>query len=171
MDPTPEEQRERHCGQERDDAEDPAAPEGPEVDRALFRAQLVEEQRRDEEAGQGEEDVDAEEPTREVAGVVEHDAQAGNGSQAVQRRGIGEPSGRSGHIFRSSAARGVALRERSGTNRAQRSTGSPFRAARNSRRGIVAASRYSTARSRKPSGGAGSSIRSMRRPWSAMALT
>jgi uncharacterized membrane protein len=46
-----------------------------------------------------------------------------------------------------------------------------FRAARNSSRGIVAASRYSTARSRKPSGGAGSSIRSMSSPRSAMAFT
>ena len=46
-----------------------------------------------------------------------------------------------------------------------------LRATRSSRRGIVAASRYSSALARKPSGGAGSSMRSTSRPCAAIALT
>jgi len=46
-----------------------------------------------------------------------------------------------------------------------------FRVRRYRRRGMVAASRYSAARSRNPSGGAGSSIRSISRPFSARVLT
>ena len=46
-----------------------------------------------------------------------------------------------------------------------------LRVLRYSNRGMVAASRYSLARSRNPSGGAGSSIRSISRPFSASVLT
>src|SRR5438874_3397252 len=46
-----------------------------------------------------------------------------------------------------------------------------FSARRNSRRGIVAASRYSAARARNPGGGAGSSMRVTSRPAAIIALT
>ena len=46
-----------------------------------------------------------------------------------------------------------------------------FSARRNNSRGIVAASRYSGARARKPGGGAGSSMRTITRPAADVALT
>ena len=46
-----------------------------------------------------------------------------------------------------------------------------LRVRRYSSRGIVAASTYSLASSRKPSGGAGSTMRSISRPFSASAFT
>lgn len=61
------------------------APEGEQVDPAVTGPRLLQQQARDEEAGQDEEEVDAEEPAVEMTGVEEQHAQDGDAAQAVER--------------------------------------------------------------------------------------
>jgi hypothetical protein len=63
-----------------------ARPERPDVDAAALPP-LVDEERRDEEAAEHEECVDAEEPSRRPAhaGVIEEHAQHGEGPEPVER--------------------------------------------------------------------------------------
>ncbi len=49
---------------------------------------VAQQQRRDEEAGQGEEQVDAEEPALQVAGVEQEHGDDRGGAQTVERRHV-----------------------------------------------------------------------------------
>ena len=69
----------------------PACPESRQPNASVSRP-FVDQQRRDEESGEHEEGVDTQKSTTDVADapVVRHDAEYGQGSDAIQRGDIRE---------------------------------------------------------------------------------
>jgi hypothetical protein len=94
----------QHEEQRREQAAGPAGPEAAETDRAGVR-DLDEQQRRDQVAGEDEEQVDAEVAAVELAAVEEQDGDDRGAADAVERAPVRQPSGRGGGIRVSRGAR------------------------------------------------------------------